>query len=164
MIIELHGQQFFKSAMADTSARDIISADIDRNFEGNFQKITKSMSNEEFLQKYDAIISQFMTEANLTGTVTKNLFWVNHMKQYFSIPPHKFNVDYDGQTFILKHYVRWSPSNPKIHHIINDTTFSIDDINQNDVLIYNKDVESGVETNSAEDHLVILSLTFTIGS
>ncbi len=162
MKLKLKNKDFYKFTMSDTQARDIVSTDIDNGFEGDFNKLSKTKTNDEMYALYDSVISQFLSEAGLSENVTKNMSWVNSLAKYFDIPSHNFKLNYEGQTFLLKHFVRVTDDNPKLHAVVEDEKLTVDQIAENDILIFSKDTVYGFDQNLSDTNLVVLTIVFSV--
>lgn len=161
MKVTIKNKDFYKFTMPDTQAKDVVSADVDNNFEGNFNRISKIKTNDEMHAFYDNVISQFMSEAGLSGTGTNQMSWVNALKKFYDIPTHNFNLDYEGKVFLLKHFVRVAPDTSKLHALIEEEKVEIE-TNENDVLIFSKDTFYGFDQNLSDTTLITLTIVFSI--
>jgi hypothetical protein len=163
MIITLEETSFFKSAMQDAQPQTVIKEDAANGFEGNFQKIAKGWTNEAFLALYDPIISQFQEEHNKPGVVEKHLAWVNILNYSMDIQNHTNSLEFTGESFTLRHYIKLSNVHPRTHYIFNEEELFIDDIKENDVVIHPANVMQGLKQNlEQKDPMIVLTFGFSI--
>lgn len=161
MKLTIKNKDFYKFTLPNTQAKDVVSSDVDSGFEGNFDKLSKIKTNEEMHAFYDSVIGQFMSEAGLTGSVTKNMSWVNALQKFYDIPTHNFKLDFEGKTFLLKHFVRIASDTSKLHTVIEEEKIEIES-NENDILIFSKDTFYGFDQNLSDTTLITLTIVFSI--
>lgn len=161
MKVTIKNKDFYKFTMPDTQAKDVVSTDVDNGFEGNFNKLSKIKTNDELHAFYDNVIAQFVSEAGLTGTVTKNMSWVNALQKFYDIPTHNFKLDFEGKTFLLKHFVRVADDTSKLHAVIDEEKIEVD-VNENDILIFSKDTFYGFDQNLSDTTLITLTIVFSV--
>lgn len=162
MIITLNNTKFFKTKSPNTQARDVILNDISNGFEGNFQTIAKGWNTSDFLALYDSVILQFQSESAVSGTVTKHLSWVNNIVKFTGIEKHFNSVTTQDAAYTLRHYIRLDVDHPRTHYIINEQKYTIDNVEENDIVIHPAGVVQGYDQNLLDESCIILTLTFSI--
>lgn len=165
MIQIIKDRNFFVTLLdKDNNAQSLIKEDIAKGYEGTFLQISKKIKNEDFLKFYQGVLENFKKEIKTDGQVTHVLSWVNEIKQWSEIIPHTFSLELDDPTFILAHYVQLNEKNPKIFYILNEEEFDLENITENSVVIFDKDITHGIKQNQDVESMVLFFHVFSIKS
>jgi hypothetical protein len=162
MILQLGNYNLFKTQLPDTSISDRVLADIANKFPSTFASPISGLDLNGTVALYSGIIEQMKTELGLSGQLVSHQAWVNNYKPNEWIDPHAHSIPTDGIGFTAIHYIQYTSQHNPTYFVIDDQQQPLP-VNQNDILIYPRELVHGTVGNpEASDNRITLVFDFSL--